>query len=48
MENHDPDDPIAVYVLEVSKVGFTVIDNACDPFNFYWDSSCKSLAWWRN
>lgn len=27
---------------------FTVIDNECDPFNFYWDSSRKSLAWWRN
>jgi len=27
---------------------FTVIDNDCDPFNFYWDSSRKSLAWWRN
>jgi hypothetical protein len=26
----------------------TVIDNDCDPFNFYWDSSRKSLAWWRN
>ena len=28
--------------------GFAVIDNQCDPFNFYWDSSRKSLAWWRN
>ena len=27
---------------------FTVIDTECDPFNFYWDSSRKSLAWWRN
>jgi hypothetical protein len=27
---------------------FTVIDNECDPFNFYWDSSRKTLAWWRN
>jgi len=27
---------------------FTVIDNDCDPFNFYWDSSRKSFAWWRN
>jgi hypothetical protein len=27
---------------------FSVMDNKCDPFNFYWDSSRKSLAWWRN
>ena len=27
---------------------FTVIDGECDPFNFYWDSSRKSVAWWRN
>jgi hypothetical protein len=27
---------------------FSVIDDECDPFNFYWDSSRKSLAWWRN
>ncbi len=27
---------------------FTVIDDECDPFNFYWNSSRKSLAWWRN
>jgi hypothetical protein len=27
---------------------FTVIDNECDPLNFYWDSSRKSFAWWRN
>jgi hypothetical protein len=27
---------------------FTVVDDDCDPFNFYWDSSRKTLAWWRN
>jgi len=27
---------------------FSVSDNKCDPFNFYWDSSTKSLVWWRN
>lgn len=27
---------------------FSVIDNDCDPFNFYWDSSRNSFAWWRN
>jgi hypothetical protein len=27
---------------------FTLIDDECDPFNFYWDSSRKALAWWRN
>lgn len=27
---------------------FSVVDEDCDPFNFYWDSSRKSLAWWRN
>jgi hypothetical protein len=27
---------------------FSVIDGECDPFNFYWDSSRKALAWWRN
>ena len=27
---------------------FSVNDNECDPFNFYWDASRKSLAWWRH
>jgi hypothetical protein len=27
---------------------FTVIDSECDPFNFYWDSSRKTISWWRN
>jgi hypothetical protein len=27
---------------------FAVIDDECDPFNFYWDSSRKGFAWWRN
>jgi hypothetical protein len=27
---------------------FTVIDDECDSFNFYWDSSRKSVAWWRH
>lgn len=27
---------------------FTVVDDECDPFNFYWDASRKKLAWWRN
>ena len=27
---------------------FTVIDDECDSFNFYWDSSRRSLAWWRH
>jgi len=26
---------------------FTVIDDECDSFNFYWDSSRRTLAWWR-
>lgn len=26
---------------------FSVLDNQCDPFNFYWDSSRSTLAWWR-
>ena len=27
---------------------FRVMDDECDSFNFYWDSSGKSLAWWRH
>ena len=27
---------------------FSVVDDECDSFNFYWDSSRKSLAWWRH
>jgi hypothetical protein len=26
---------------------FSLVDNSCDSFNFYWDSSRKKLAWWR-
>jgi hypothetical protein len=27
---------------------FALDDDACDPFNFYWDSERKALRWWRN
>jgi hypothetical protein len=27
---------------------FTVIDDDCDGFNFSWDSSRRSLVWWRH
>lgn len=27
--------------------GFSVSDNACDPFNFYWDVTRGTLEWWR-
>jgi hypothetical protein len=27
---------------------FSVMDEECDSFNFYWESSRKSLAWWRH
>lgn len=26
---------------------FSISDNNCDPFNFYWDSSRGDLSWWR-
>ncbi len=26
---------------------FSISDNECDPFHFYWDSSRGTLAWWR-
>ena len=26
---------------------FWIPDNDCDSFNFYWDSSRGTLAWWR-
>ena len=26
---------------------FSVVDDDCDSFHFYWDSSRKTLAWWR-
>lgn len=26
---------------------FSVIDDACDSFHFYWDSDQKRLTWWR-
>jgi hypothetical protein len=27
---------------------FGLYDDACDHFNFYWDSDRKTLRWWRN
>ena len=27
---------------------FRVADDECDSFNFYWDSSRKTLGWWRH
>lgn len=27
---------------------FSVDDEECDPFNFYWDSRHKLVRWWRN
>ena len=26
---------------------FSLSDQKCDPFNFYWDAARKQLAWWR-
>lgn len=26
---------------------FTVVEESCDPFHFYWDSERQSLTWWR-
>lgn len=26
---------------------FSIPDDGCDPFNFYWDSSRGTVAWWR-
>ena len=26
---------------------FTVAEETCDPFHFYWDNDRKSLTWWR-
>jgi hypothetical protein len=26
---------------------FSVVDDDCDSFHFYWDSSRKTLVWWR-
>lgn len=26
---------------------FSLSDEECDPFNFYWDAARKQLAWWR-
>lgn len=26
---------------------FSLSDDECDPFNFYWDSTHKKLEWWR-
>src|SRR5262249_36601431 len=28
--------------------GFGIYDDACDHFEFYWDSERKTLRWWRN
>ena len=27
---------------------FSVMDDDCDSFNFYWDSSRRALGWWRH
>jgi len=27
---------------------FSVIDDACDPFNFYWNNQERRFTWWRN
>ena len=27
---------------------FSVIDDECDSFNFYWDSSRRAIRWWRH
>ncbi len=26
---------------------FSMVDDACDSFHFYWDSSRNTLTWWR-
>jgi hypothetical protein len=32
----------------VRCVDFSLDDDDCDPFNFYWDVSRRALRWWRN
>ena len=27
--------------------GFSVVDDSCDSFHFYWNASRKELVWWR-
>jgi hypothetical protein len=34
-------------VASKSCKDFSVVDDDCDSFNFYWDSKQKRLAWWR-
>ena len=28
-------------------LAFSLVDDSCDSFHFYWDSSQKALTWWR-
>jgi hypothetical protein len=28
--------------------GFALDDDACAPFNLYWDGEWKAPRWWRN
>jgi len=28
-------------------LAFSLVDDSCDSFHFYWDSSRKVLTWWR-
>jgi len=28
-------------------LAFSLVDDSCDSFHFYWDSSRKKLTWWR-
>jgi len=27
---------------------FSVIDDTCDPLNFYWNTKYRAMSWWRN
>jgi hypothetical protein len=28
-------------------LAFSIVDDSCDSFHFYWDASRKKLVWWR-
>ena len=43
-----PEGPLSGCKKAKSCHDLAIIDNDCDSFNFYWDSSRKEINWWRN
>ena len=47
LECQNEDGPLRGCKRVAGCFGFSLVNDDCDSFHFYWDSSTKTLTWWR-